>query len=83
MTVLRAHWSQVPSLPPHLFTGDMHRTVTLYSPGAAKPVRTFADEALTAVPAVTAAHPTREGRYFGGAASGKVSFWTEELPEDV
>ncbi|TNY17880.1 WD40-repeat-containing domain protein [Rhodotorula diobovata] len=83
VTVLRAHWSQVPSLPPHLFTGDMHRTVTLYSPGAAKPVRTFADEALTAVPAVTAAHPTREGRYFGGAASGKVSFWTEELPEDV
>ncbi|GAA5929526.1 hypothetical protein JCM3775_002365 [Rhodotorula graminis] len=83
VTVLRAHWSQVPTLPPHLFVGNMHRTVDLYSPAASKAVRRFDSESLTAVPAVTAAHPTREGRYFGGAASGKVSFWTEDLPEDA
>jgi len=61
----------------------MHRTVDLYSPSANKAVRRFESDSLTAVPAVTAAHPTREGRYFGGAASGKVSFWTEDLPEDA
>ncbi|GAA6058309.1 hypothetical protein JCM3770_003731 [Rhodotorula araucariae] len=85
VTVLRAHWSQVPTLPPHLHVGNMHRTLSLFSPagtGASEPVKTFEDSALTAVPAVTAAHPTREGRYYGGAASGKVSLWAEPRPDD-
>lgn len=41
------------------------------------------DESITAVPAVTASHPTRAGRYAGGNASGKISFWAppnEDMP---
>ncbi|BGP38127.1 hypothetical protein JCM10449v2_002054 [Rhodotorula kratochvilovae] len=88
VTVLRAHWTRVPTLPPHLHVGSMDRTLALYSPsvpsgkGKTALAKVFTDEALTAVPAVTAAHPTREGRYYGGAASGKVSLWAEQRAED-
>ncbi|GAA6001113.1 hypothetical protein JCM10207_007417 [Rhodosporidiobolus poonsookiae] len=81
VTVLRAHWSSVPSTPPHLFVGDMHRTLDVYSTDGTR-VKAFDNEAITAVPAVTAAHPTIAGKYFGGAASGKVSFWTTPLEEE-
>ncbi|KAL7344078.1 WD40-repeat-containing domain protein [Rhodotorula toruloides] len=71
VTVLRAHWSTVPSLPPHLHVGDMRRTIDLISPDGVT-VKWFHNlDAITAVPAVTAAHPTVAGKYYGGAASGK------------
>ncbi|GAA6026826.1 hypothetical protein JCM8097_005887 [Rhodosporidiobolus ruineniae] len=93
VTVLRAHWCTAPAYPPHLFVGDMAHTVDLYSVDPAPagqgekldrsgPAKVFTDETLTAAPAVTASHPTVEGKYYGGAASGKVSFWTHRLPED-
>ncbi|GJN88393.1 hypothetical protein Rhopal_001359-T1 [Rhodotorula paludigena] len=87
-TVLRAHWNASPSLPPHVYVGDMQKYIRLYSPDApstsksSAAAKTFDGEgALTAVPAVTAAHPSVPGKYFGGASSGKVSFWTEMLPD--
>ncbi|BGO89029.1 hypothetical protein NBRC10512v2_000976 [Rhodotorula toruloides] len=82
VTVLRAHWSTVPSLPPHLHVGDMRRTIDLISPDGVT-VKWFHNlDAITAVPAVTAAHPTVAGKYYGGAASGKVSFWSDPLEEN-
>ncbi|GAA5970067.1 hypothetical protein JCM11641_000252 [Rhodosporidiobolus odoratus] len=81
VTVIRAKWSTVPALPPHLHVGDMSRVLDLYSPDGAR-VKTFTSEAITAVPAVSASHPTLAGRYYGGAASGKVSFWTTPLEDN-
>ncbi|GAA6059395.1 hypothetical protein JCM10212_003627 [Sporobolomyces blumeae] len=78
VTVLRAYWSPLPpSLsPPHLHVGNMRQTIDLYNPNGVK-ARALGDaEMITAVPAVTAVHPSVAGRYFGGAANGKVSFWT-------
>ncbi|GAA5908422.1 hypothetical protein JCM6882_007932 [Rhodosporidiobolus microsporus] len=81
VTVLRAHWSTVPSYPPHLHIGNMARTLDVLSPDGTA-VKHFTNDAITAVPAVTASHPTVGGKFYGGAASGKVSFWTEPLNED-
>ncbi|GAA5871648.1 hypothetical protein JCM8547_007108 [Rhodosporidiobolus lusitaniae] len=75
VTVLRAHWSPSPQLPPHLFIGDMIRGVNLYSADGTR-VKVFQDDSITAVPAVTAAHPVRGGFYAGGSASGKISLLT-------
>ncbi|GAA5829602.1 hypothetical protein JCM11251_000216 [Rhodosporidiobolus azoricus] len=80
VTVLRAHWSTAPSYPPLLHMGNMNRTLDLISPDGTT-VKAFTNEAITAVPAVTASHPTMVGKYYGGAASGKVSFWAEPLDE--
>ncbi|GAA5896765.1 hypothetical protein JCM5296_002996 [Sporobolomyces johnsonii] len=83
VTVLRARWSTVsPSIsPPHLHVGDMRRHLDLYSPDGAR-VKAFSSDEITAVPAVTASHPSLPGKYYGGAASGKVSFWTTEVVEE-
>lgn len=82
MTVLRAHWSTVPTLPPHLFVGSMERDVQLYSPDGTSVAKLYDPDYITAVPAVTACHPTRPDRYYGGSASGKVSFWTKPLADN-
>ncbi|GAA5989135.1 hypothetical protein JCM10908_001175 [Rhodotorula pacifica] len=79
VTVLRAHWSTVPSLPPHLHIGSMDRSVDLYSPDGNSIARMYDADWITAVPAVTACHPTRPDRYYGGSASGKISFWSKPL----
>ena len=79
MTVLRARWSTIPSLPPHLHIGSMERSVDLYSPDGTSIARLYDPDYITAVPAVTACHPTRPDRYYGGSASGKISFWAPPL----
>ncbi|BGP14053.1 hypothetical protein JCM10213_002348 [Rhodosporidiobolus nylandii] len=81
VTVLRARWSTASAYPPHLHIGDMARTLDIYSPDSTRS-KIFTDESITAVPAVTASHPTVGGMYWGGAASGKVSYWTAPLAED-
>ena len=78
MTVFKAQWSLCPTLPSHLHVGNMRRTLDLYAPGPTMKgtsLGRLTDEVITAVPAVTAAHPVRECRYAGANASGKVSFY--------
>lgn len=82
MTVLRAHWSTIPTLPPHLHIGSMDRSVDLISPDGTSVANLYDADHITAVPAVTASHPTREKRHYGGSASGKVSFFTTPLEEE-
>lgn len=56
----------------------MDRTLDVLAPYPAprgQSVVQLTDEVITAVPAVTAAHPTREGRLAGGNSSGKISFY--------
>lgn len=82
VTVLRARWSTIPSLPPHLHIGSMERSVDLYSPDGTSIARLYDPDYITAVPAVTACHPTRPDRYYGGSASGKISFWAPPLASE-
>lgn len=82
MTVLRARWSTVPSLPPHVHIGSMERSVDLYSPDGTSIAHLYDPDYITAVPAVTACHPTRPDRYYGGSASGKISFWAPPLASE-
>lgn len=56
----------------------MRRALNLYLPDGTM-VKSFADEEITAVPAVTACHPTLPGKYYGGSASGKIAFFTEPV----
>lgn len=60
----------------------MARTLDLYSPDGVA-VKHFTHESITAVPSVTAAHPILGGKYYGGSASGKISYWTGRLPEEM
>ncbi|GAA5904023.1 Cmr1p [Sporobolomyces salmoneus] len=80
VTVLRAFWSPLaPSIaPPHIHVGDMRRALDLYLPDGTM-VKSFSDEAITAVPAVTACHPTLPGKYYGGSASGKIAYFAQPL----
>lgn len=57
----------------------MDRSVDLYSPDRTAVANFYDAEHITAVPAVTACHPTQEYKYYGGSASGKVSFFTKPL----
>jgi hypothetical protein len=63
-----------------LHVGNMGRTLDLISPDG-DCVKYLTNEVITAVPAVTAAHPTLP-KYFGGAASGKISYWTTPLEDE-
>jgi hypothetical protein len=80
VTVLRAFWSpHAPSIAtPHIHVGNMRRALDLYLPDGTR-VQSYSDEAITAVPAVTACHPTVPGKYFGGSASGKIAYFAEPL----
>jgi len=53
----------------------MRRAIDLYTPTGIQS-RHLTDEAITAVPAVTACHPTVAGKYFGGSASGKIAYFS-------
>ncbi|ORY45028.1 WD40-repeat-containing domain protein [Leucosporidium creatinivorum] len=78
VSVFRAHWSTCPTLPLHVIVANMDRTLDVLAPFPSpkgKSVVQLTDEVITAVPAVTASHPTREGRFAGGNSSGKISFY--------
>lgn len=84
VSVFRAHWSTCPTLPLHVVVANMDRTLDVlgpyHSPRPGKSavqqiVVQLTDDVITAVPAVTATHPTREGRLVGGNSSGKISFY--------
>ncbi|GAA5983166.1 hypothetical protein JCM5350_007905 [Sporobolomyces pararoseus] len=80
VTVLRAFWApQPPSVvTPHIHVGDMRRALDLYLPDGTR-VQSYSDEQITAVPAVTACHPTVPGKYFGGSASGKIAYFAKPI----
>ncbi|KAM0792212.1 hypothetical protein ACM66B_004908 [Microbotryomycetes sp. NB124-2] len=76
VTVFKAQWSMCPTLPSHLTVGNMKRTIDVYAPVAGVKstmtrVQGLTDDSISAVPAVTAAHPIRECVFAGGNASGK------------
>lgn len=55
--------------------GNMDRKLDLISSSGEMLAQLYDDEFVTAVPAVTASHPTLPDRYYGGTGAGKVSFY--------
>ncbi|GAK61973.1 WD40 repeat-like protein [Moesziomyces antarcticus] len=78
LTMFRAKWNANPTLEPHFSIGSMTRRAEIYAADGTL-LRTLWDENLvTAVPAVTAMHPTRPARLVTGNASGRCTFWSPD-----
>ncbi|GAA5931603.1 Cmr1p [Sporobolomyces koalae] len=80
VTVLRAFWSTLPPsiAPPHIHVGNMRRALDVFHPNGTK-AKCFQNELISAVPAVTANHPSLPDKYFGGSASGKIAYFAKPL----
>ncbi|SCV66969.1 BQ2448_5615 [Microbotryum intermedium] len=77
VSVFRAQWIHSPLIPSSFTIGNMKRYLDVYSADGTN-IAHLADEMITAVPAVTAAHPTLgQARLYGGSASGKISFFKQ------
>lgn len=75
LTILRAQWSQNTDFTPHFSVGNMKRRLDVFAAGGERIVSLW-NEAVTAVPAVTAAHPAHVDRLVGGNTSGRIQLWT-------
>lgn len=75
LTILRANWSLNMDYMPHFTVGNMKRSLDVITATGEKVVQLWAD-GVTAVPAVTASHPSRVDCVVGGNTSGKVQLWT-------
>jgi len=83
LSVFRAQWSTSPSLPLHAVVPNMERGIDVYAPYPSLKYQPrvpaavkLEAEVVKAVPAVVAVHPTREARFAGGDAFGKISLFT-------
>ncbi|WVR07792.1 hypothetical protein IAU60_004835 [Kwoniella sp. DSM 27419] len=74
LTILRAQWSLNMNYTPHFTVGNMKRTLDVISASGEKIVSLW-NEAVTAVPAVTASHPSVVDRVVGGNTSGRIQLW--------
>lgn len=75
LTLLRARWSQNPDLAPHWTIGSMTRSAEIYSADGRLLRSLYDEEHVSAVPAVTALHPSKGATLVTGNASGKSTFW--------
>jgi hypothetical protein len=74
--VFKAQWSTSALPIPHFTVGDMKRFLDVYDTEKNTTTRKLYDgEHVTAVPAITASHPSRAGRFYGATGAGKVSFF--------
>lgn len=74
LTILRAQWSASTDFAPHFSVGNMKRRLDVFAAGGERVVSLWND-AVTAVPAVTAAHPAHVDRLVGGNTSGRIQLW--------
>ncbi|WWD19513.1 hypothetical protein CI109_103974 [Kwoniella shandongensis] len=74
LTILRAQWSLNMDYMPHFTVGNMKRSLDVVSASGEKIISLW-NEAVTAVPAVTASHPTIVDRVVGGNTSGRIQLW--------
>ncbi|KAM0753844.1 WD40 repeat-like protein [Meredithblackwellia eburnea MCA 4105] len=78
-SVFKATWVTSPTPVPIFTIGDMQRMLDITSATTGTRVGALTGEIITSVPAATAAHPITPGKYFGGTAAGKVSFFSEPV----
>ncbi|OCF40777.1 WD repeat-containing protein [Kwoniella heveanensis CBS 569] len=74
LTILRAQWSLNMDYMPHFTVGNMKRSLDVIAASGEKIVSVW-NEAVTAVPAVTASHPSLVDRVVGGNTSGRIQLW--------
>ncbi len=74
LTILRAQWSLNMDYIPHFTVGNMKRSLDVVASTGDKIVSLWTD-VVTAVPAVTASHPSRVDCVVGGNTSGRVQLW--------
>ncbi|WVR00348.1 hypothetical protein IAU59_007491 [Kwoniella sp. CBS 9459] len=74
LTILRAQWSLNMDYMPHFTVGNMKRSLDVVAASGEKIVSLW-NEAVTAVPAVTASHPSLVDRVVGGNTSGRIQLW--------
>lgn len=75
LTILRANWSLNTEYMPHFTVGNMKRSLDVVAASGDKIVQLWTDD-VTAVPAVTASHPSRVDHVVGGNTSGRIQLWT-------
>ncbi|WOO80271.1 DNA damage-binding protein CMR1 [Vanrija pseudolonga] len=75
LTILRAQWSLNTEYMPHFTVGNMKRTLDVFTATGERIAALWTD-GVTAVPAVTASHPSRVDHVVGGNTSGRIQLWT-------
>ena len=78
-SVFKATWVTSPAPVPIFTIGDMQRVLDVVAPTTGTRLAGLTGEIITSVPAATAAHPVIPGKYFGGTAAGKVSFYSNPV----
>lgn len=79
LTLFRAKWTQNAEVYPHFSIGNMKRYLDVYDADGTLLKQLYDPEAVTAVPAVTAAHPRALARIATGNASGRCYLWAPPL----
>ncbi|WWC64442.1 uncharacterized protein I303_107052 [Kwoniella dejecticola CBS 10117] len=74
LTILRAQWSLNMDYMPHFTVGNMKRSLDVVCASGEKIVQLW-NEVVTAVPAVTASHPSIVDHVVGGNTSGRIQLW--------
>lgn len=75
LTILRAQWSLNTDYMPHFTVGNMKRRLDVIAATGDKIVSLWTD-GVTAVPTVTASHPSHATTLVGGNTSGRIQLWT-------
>lgn len=75
VSVFKAQWSSNKAVVPHWTSGNMRRSIDIYAYNGSLLAQLYDSSAITAVPAITASHPNRPDRAYGGNGSGKLYVW--------
>ncbi|KAK4701556.1 WD repeat-containing protein 76, partial [Phenoliferia sp. Uapishka_3] len=78
-SVFKATWVTSPATVPIFTIGDMQRVLDVVASTTGTRLAGLTGEIITSVPAATAAHPITPGKYYGGTAAGKVSFYSNPV----
>ncbi|KAI5476495.1 WD repeat protein [Pseudohyphozyma bogoriensis] len=79
VSVLKARWANHGAS--HFSIGGMSQGLEVFNGATGQMMASLNDQLVTAVPAVTATHPTRPMRFYGGTGSGKLHFFAPPEPE--
>ncbi|CDZ97239.1 WD40 protein [Phaffia rhodozyma] len=75
LSILRAQWSANTDIYPFFTVGNMRRSLDVVAFTGEPIARLFDPDFITAVPAVTASHPSVINHVIGGNGSGKCHLW--------
>jgi len=82
VSVFKAQWSPNTAVVPHWTSGNMRRSIDIYAYNGTLLAQLYDASAITAVPAITASHPKRADRAYGGNGSGKLYVWAPAEASD-